>query len=90
MGRLFRNVMLAAALLAPASSPAVAQTYPSKPITIVIGYTPGAVSDLAARTIARRPAPGLGPAGDRRQPAGQRRQYRRRRTSRARRRTATR
>ena len=29
-----------------------AQTYPSKPVTIVIGYTPGAVSDLTARTIA--------------------------------------
>jgi tripartite-type tricarboxylate transporter receptor subunit TctC len=33
-------------------SSALAQTYPSKPITIVIGYTPGAVSDLTARTIA--------------------------------------
>jgi tripartite-type tricarboxylate transporter receptor subunit TctC len=33
-------------------SQAQAQTYPSKPITVVIGYTPGAVSDLAARTIA--------------------------------------
>src|SRR4051795_10466993 len=31
---------------------ALAQTYPSRPITIVIGYTPGAVSDLTARTIA--------------------------------------
>jgi tripartite-type tricarboxylate transporter receptor subunit TctC len=39
----------AATLLAPR---AFAQTYPSKPVTIVIGYTPGAVSDLAARTIA--------------------------------------
>jgi tripartite-type tricarboxylate transporter receptor subunit TctC len=29
----------------------LAQTYPSRPITIVIGYTPGAVSDLSARTI---------------------------------------
>jgi len=45
-----RNAMLAAALLAlPAA--AAAQSYPSRPITIVIGYTPGAVSDLAARTI---------------------------------------
>ena len=42
MGRLFRNVMLGAALLA-LSSPSVAQIYPSRPITIVIGYTPGAV-----------------------------------------------
>ena len=45
-----RNVTLGAALLAlPAA--AAAQSYPSRPITIVIGYTPGAVSDLAARTI---------------------------------------
>src|SRR4029077_14532598 len=42
---------LGAVLLAMAA-PALAQTYPSKPVTIVIGYTPGAVSDLTARTIA--------------------------------------
>ena len=40
--------LLACLFAAPA---ALAQTYPSRPITIVIGYTPGAVSDLAARTI---------------------------------------
>ena len=34
------------------ASAALAQPYPSRPITIVIGYTPGAVSDFAARTIA--------------------------------------
>ena len=39
-----------ALLVAPDAAPA--QTYPSRPITIVAGYTPGAVSDLAARTIA--------------------------------------
>ena len=45
---------LALALLAclVASPAALAQTYPSRAITIVIGYTPGAVSDLTARTIA--------------------------------------
>jgi len=37
--------------LAFATTGALAQPYPSKPITIVIGYTPGAVSDLAARTL---------------------------------------
>jgi len=46
-----RNVMLGAALLSLATAQADAQSYPAKPITIVIGYTPGAVSDLAARTI---------------------------------------
>jgi tripartite-type tricarboxylate transporter receptor subunit TctC len=50
MRALVRTAMLGAALLWIAI-PAHAQTYPAKPITIVIGYTPGAVSDLAARTI---------------------------------------
>ena len=40
------------AVLVAVAAPALAQTYPSKPVTIVIGYTPGAVSDLTARTIA--------------------------------------
>ena len=34
--------------------PAVAQDYPSRPVTIVVGYTPGAASDLVARTIGER------------------------------------
>jgi len=41
-----------ALFLGPASLALAQPSYPSKPITIVIGYTPGAVSDLAARTIA--------------------------------------
>jgi tripartite-type tricarboxylate transporter receptor subunit TctC len=48
-----RNVMLGCVLLALAApSRASAQAYPTKAITIVIGYTPGAVSDLTARTVA--------------------------------------
>ena len=38
--------------LASAGLPAAAQDYPSRPITIVVGYTPGAASDLLARTVA--------------------------------------
>jgi tripartite-type tricarboxylate transporter receptor subunit TctC len=34
--------------------PAAAQDYPSRPVTIVVGYTPGATSDLVARTIGER------------------------------------
>jgi len=49
MRRLWQAIMLGATL---AVSQAAAQGYPARPITIVIGYTPGAVSDLAARTIA--------------------------------------
>jgi tripartite-type tricarboxylate transporter receptor subunit TctC len=34
--------------------PAQAQDYPLRPVTIVVGYTPGATSDLVARTIGER------------------------------------
>jgi tripartite-type tricarboxylate transporter receptor subunit TctC len=40
--------------VAIATAPAVAQDYPSRPVTIVVGYTPGATSDLLARTMAER------------------------------------
>ncbi|TMJ95353.1 MAG: tripartite tricarboxylate transporter substrate binding protein [Alphaproteobacteria bacterium] len=33
---------------------AMGQDYPSRPVTIVVGYTPGATSDLLARTMAER------------------------------------
>jgi len=35
-------------------APATAQDYPSRPVTVVVGYTPGATSDLLARTVAER------------------------------------
>jgi tripartite-type tricarboxylate transporter receptor subunit TctC len=50
MRALVRTTTLGVAL-AFATTGAPAQPYPSKPITLVIGYTPGAVSDLAARTL---------------------------------------
>jgi tripartite-type tricarboxylate transporter receptor subunit TctC len=40
--------------VAIATAPAMAQDYPSRPVTIVVGYTPGATSDLLARTMAER------------------------------------
>src|SRR5262245_27433600 len=40
-----------AAVIAAATTPALAQTYPSRPITIVVGYPPGATSDLLARMV---------------------------------------
>lgn len=57
MRRFWQAAMLSgtlafAALADAAFADANAETYPSRQITIVIGYTPGAVSDLAARTIA--------------------------------------
>src|SRR5262249_48211001 len=59
--RLFRFVCataLAAASISLAlwvASPlALAQDFPTRPVTIVVGYTPGATSDLVARTIGER------------------------------------
>lgn len=49
--RPIRSAVLVALCALAAAPHAHAQTYPSRPITIVIGYTPGAVSDLTARTI---------------------------------------
>ena len=48
---LARALALAVAI---AAVPAMAQDYPSRPVTIVVGYTPGATSDLLARTVAER------------------------------------
>ncbi len=47
--------ILAVAVIAPALvSPVLAQTYPTKPIRIVIGTPPGGGSDLMARTIGQQ------------------------------------
>ncbi len=48
---LARALPLAVAITAV---PALAQDYPTRPVTIVVGYTPGATSDLLARTVAER------------------------------------
>src|SRR5262245_50411747 len=49
-----RISMLAMVALATQIAAAPAQDYPSRPVTIVVGYTPGATSDLLARTMAER------------------------------------
>jgi tripartite-type tricarboxylate transporter receptor subunit TctC len=40
--------------------PAAAQTYPSKPIKVVVPYTPGSPVDVLARTVTQHAAPRLG------------------------------
>jgi tripartite-type tricarboxylate transporter receptor subunit TctC len=51
--RFLGAMALAAAVLAPASAHA-ADAYPSKPITIVVGYSTGGANDLLARVVAEK------------------------------------
>ena len=53
----FLLVMLAACLQ---SAPAVAQTYPSKPVRLIVPAPPGAAADIRARWIAEKLSPMLG------------------------------
>jgi len=53
------NTMLIAAIVAIAI-PAHAQTYPSKPIRIIVPYPAGGTSDILARTIGQRLSESLG------------------------------
>ena len=58
-----RRALLTATLLAPAlPRPALAQaTYPDRPISLVVPFTAGGSTDIAARILAERMAPRLGP-----------------------------
>ena len=49
-----RTVLAAAALCAIATTAAAQDAYPSKPITILVGFAPGGGTDLIARQIAPR------------------------------------
>ncbi len=62
MTSILRRVARSVAALAmlAAAAPAMAQDYPVRPITIVVGYTPGATSDLLARTVGERLHAALG------------------------------
>ena len=49
-----RQLLTALTLAAIALAPAHAQTFPSKPVTIVVPYTAGGLTDVVARVIAPR------------------------------------
>ena len=45
---------LLAMLLAAASFQAVAQTYPNKPVHLIISFTPGSSTDIVGRIVAQK------------------------------------
>jgi tripartite-type tricarboxylate transporter receptor subunit TctC len=58
-----KNVALVFSVLAAATNLSVAQTpaaYPVKPITMIVPFPPGGVTDLVARELAKRLSDGLG------------------------------
>ena len=63
MKNCFSVVVAAAAAIAlcgPAVSPA--QSYPAKPVRMIISYAPGAASDIVSRTLATNAGASLGQA----------------------------
>lgn len=58
--REFLRLTVSAAAVPAASSLAAADTYPSRPIRLIVGFTAGAASDVIARIFARETAPLIG------------------------------
>ncbi|HEY8580244.1 MAG TPA: tripartite tricarboxylate transporter substrate binding protein [Beijerinckiaceae bacterium] len=48
-----RTLALGATIIAASFAPASAQTYPSKPVTLVVGFAPGGPNDILGRLVAR-------------------------------------
>ena len=54
------RALVAALALAALAAPARAQDYPTRPVRVIIGFGPGAVADIAARTVGARMSQILG------------------------------
>jgi len=58
-----RRLLLSAALAAPCIRAARAEAWPERPISVVVPFLAGGSTDIAARIMAERMAPKLGPQG---------------------------
>jgi len=58
--KLLKRCLLAAAVALVAAGPALAQSYPNRPIRLVVPYPPGQGTDVLARALAERASAGLG------------------------------
>ena len=57
---LLRRFAMAALAVLPVTLPALAQPFPSKPVHLIVAYSPGGTGDVVARIIADKLGPALG------------------------------
>jgi tripartite-type tricarboxylate transporter receptor subunit TctC len=57
---MLRSIVAAALAVFVTAHPGLAQTFPSKPIHLIVAYSPGGTGDVVARVIADRLGPALG------------------------------
>src|SRR5262249_21189451 len=60
MRKIWAAIVLGSALTIPAASPVFAQSYPAKPIRLVLPYNPGGIIDYVGRTLAQHLGEPLG------------------------------